>query len=167
MLWHMDDTEKVRAGAQAGEKYIVRFPDGMRERIADAAKVANRSMNAEIVDRLQKSLDAPFTPDEVKVMARAIERQHDVIKMLGFAMKAIAEAPVQGRTPYGEQLAAMFASAGKLFGEGDMREAGKVMDEIFKSTGAWAKTPEGLAATERDRKLFGNRPLPPGPETQE
>lgn len=37
------------------DKFIVRFPEGMRSRIAEAAKVNNRSMNAEIVARLQSS----------------------------------------------------------------------------------------------------------------
>ena len=43
---------------QSAEKYIVRFPDGMRERIAQAAKKSNRSMNAEIVARLEESFAA-------------------------------------------------------------------------------------------------------------
>lgn len=38
------------------DKYIVRFPEGMRDRIAEAAKSNNRSMNAEIVARLERSL---------------------------------------------------------------------------------------------------------------
>ncbi|OUM01781.1 Arc family DNA-binding protein [Variovorax sp. JS1663] len=44
---------------QAGDKYIVRFPEGMRERIAEVAKANNRSMNAEIVARLESSFDLP------------------------------------------------------------------------------------------------------------
>ena len=41
---------------QAGEKYLIRFPEGMRDRIAELAKSNNRSMNAEIVARLERSL---------------------------------------------------------------------------------------------------------------
>ncbi len=37
------------------ERFIVRLPDGMRDRIAEAAKANNRSMNAEIVSRLADS----------------------------------------------------------------------------------------------------------------
>lgn len=37
------------------ERFIVRLPDGMRDLIADEAKKNNRSMNAEIVARLQQS----------------------------------------------------------------------------------------------------------------
>lgn len=36
-------------------KFLVRMPDGMRDRIAEAAKAGNRSMNAEIVARLEAS----------------------------------------------------------------------------------------------------------------
>lgn len=41
------------------DKYIVRLPDGMRDRIAEAATENQRSMNAEIVARLQASFDNP------------------------------------------------------------------------------------------------------------
>lgn len=39
------------------DKVIVRLPDGMRDRIREAAENNNRSMNAEIVDRLEFSLN--------------------------------------------------------------------------------------------------------------
>nr|WP_092046278.1 Arc family DNA-binding protein [Methylobacterium pseudosasicola] len=39
------------------DQFVLRLPDGMRERIADAARANNRSMNAEIVSRIQQSLD--------------------------------------------------------------------------------------------------------------
>lgn len=37
------------------DKFMLRFPDGMREQIAHVAKLNNRSMNAEIVARLEAS----------------------------------------------------------------------------------------------------------------
>ena len=43
---------------QEQEKYIVRFPDGMRERLKEAASKNQRSLNAEIIHRLQISLEA-------------------------------------------------------------------------------------------------------------
>lgn len=39
------------------DKFMLRLPDGMREDIALLAKANNRSMNAEIVHRLQESFD--------------------------------------------------------------------------------------------------------------
>lgn len=63
--------------AQDADKFIVRFPDGMRDRIADAAKTANRTMNAEIVVRLQASFGAATGPaipaDALEVMRRQSE----------------------------------------------------------------------------------------------
>jgi hypothetical protein len=40
------------------DKVILRLPDGMRDRLAEAATANNRSMNAEAVSRLEKSFDA-------------------------------------------------------------------------------------------------------------
>jgi hypothetical protein len=39
------------------DQFVLRLPDGMRERIKDAAEGNGRSMNAEIVDRLEVSFD--------------------------------------------------------------------------------------------------------------
>ncbi len=44
---------------QTADKYILRFPDGMRDLIAQKAKENGRSMNAEIIARLYESLSAP------------------------------------------------------------------------------------------------------------
>lgn len=50
------EKQKKSSFVQAGEKYLIRFPEGMRERLAETAKANNRSMNAEIVARLERSL---------------------------------------------------------------------------------------------------------------
>ena len=41
------------------DQYMVRLPDGMRDRIKAAADTNNRSMNAEIVATLEKAYPAP------------------------------------------------------------------------------------------------------------
>lgn len=43
-------------------RFLVRMPEGMRDRIADAAKANGRSMNSEIVARLESSFDPPKPP---------------------------------------------------------------------------------------------------------
>ena len=48
------DTESRHA-----DKYIVRFPDGMRDQLKALSKANSRTLNAEIIARLQASLDAP------------------------------------------------------------------------------------------------------------
>lgn len=44
---------------QDADKYIVRFPDGMRDRLKNAAHVNGRSLNSEIITRLQQSFQSP------------------------------------------------------------------------------------------------------------
>ncbi|MGY2147715.1 Arc family DNA-binding protein [Pseudomonas sp. GXZC] len=39
------------------EKFVVRLPDGMRERIAVQARENTRSMNSEIVHRLESTVE--------------------------------------------------------------------------------------------------------------
>ena len=46
---------------RASDKFMLRLPDGMRDTIYELAKASGRSMNAEIVHRLQQSIDASFT----------------------------------------------------------------------------------------------------------
>ncbi|GGJ91201.1 DNA-binding protein [Pseudomonas matsuisoli] len=42
--------------SRTADKFVVRLPEGMRERIADVARNHHRSMNSEIIARLEQSL---------------------------------------------------------------------------------------------------------------
>lgn len=53
----MDDLDKFPS--QLAERFQVRLPDGMRDRLKAAAEANKRSMNTEIVARLELSLDPP------------------------------------------------------------------------------------------------------------
>ncbi|MHB0763358.1 Arc family DNA-binding protein [Stutzerimonas sp. NM35] len=44
--------------SRTAEKFVIRLPDGMRSRIADMALVSRRSMNSEIIQRLEQSFVA-------------------------------------------------------------------------------------------------------------
>lgn len=59
--------EKKTYPSELQERFIVRLPDGMRDRIAEAASLNGRSMNAEIVSRLEMTFDAigKITPGEM------------------------------------------------------------------------------------------------------
>lgn len=59
---------KEKRPPQAGDKYIVRFPEGMRDEIAAAAKANNRSMNAEIIARLSGGVAASEPGDIMTLM---------------------------------------------------------------------------------------------------
>ena len=41
------------------DKFMLRFPDGMRDRLKEAAHASGRSMNAEIIARLAATLEQP------------------------------------------------------------------------------------------------------------
>lgn len=44
--------------SRIADKFVVRFPDGMRNKIADVARGNFRSMNSEVLARLEASLEA-------------------------------------------------------------------------------------------------------------
>lgn len=55
MLAAMSDTP-----TRDQNKFIVRMPEGMRERLRREAEISGRSMNTEIIVRLEQSLDGAF-----------------------------------------------------------------------------------------------------------
>ncbi|ROR26563.1 Arc-like DNA binding dprotein [Comamonas sp. BIGb0124] len=57
--------EKSGYPSDVADKVLVRLPDGMRDGIKDAAKANGRTMNAEIVARLDTSFTATETSSEI------------------------------------------------------------------------------------------------------
>ncbi len=72
------------------EQFIVRFPEGMRERIKAAADENNRSMNAEIVLALEAWLD--FDPEEEERYWDELDEQRAEMKDIKASLKANLEA---------------------------------------------------------------------------
>lgn len=60
----MDITDIKSYSSRNADKFVVRLPQGMRQRIADVAKNYHRSMNSEIVSRLESSLRGERAPEE-------------------------------------------------------------------------------------------------------
>lgn len=63
------------------DKFMLRLPDGMRDRIRVAAEANNRSMNSEIIAALSERF-APLSPDDVddpmiKQLLRLAQRIRD------------------------------------------------------------------------------------------
>lgn len=50
--------------SRTADKFVVRLPEGMRTRIAEVARHHHRSMNSEIVARLEQSLAHEVLPGE-------------------------------------------------------------------------------------------------------
>lgn len=72
-------TKNAPFPSQVAEKYVVRFPEGMRDRIAEAAKANNRSMNSEIVARLEESFSPPANNDANTLFALA-QLQYNLVE---------------------------------------------------------------------------------------
>jgi Arc-like DNA binding dprotein len=46
----------IRPAGRGSDQFVIRFPEGMRDRVANLAAANGRSMNAELIDRLEKSM---------------------------------------------------------------------------------------------------------------
>jgi hypothetical protein len=83
---------------QDRDKFIVRLPAGMRDAIAGAAAHNARSMNAELVARLEMTFDPAMISEE---MAEQIGALHEVERQLANSRAALVESEnvrdVQGK----------------------------------------------------------------------
>jgi hypothetical protein len=66
------------------DKFMLRLPDGLRERVAKAAKSNNRSMNSEIVTLLERTLlgDNENVEAGLNALATLIEGQSSQIEII-------------------------------------------------------------------------------------
>lgn len=72
-------TKKPLPPSDLADKFMLRMPDGMRERIAEVAKANNRSMNSEIIARLEASLTLGDTGQKEASLAKHLtEHQHEM-----------------------------------------------------------------------------------------
>ena len=60
------------AAEQPQDKYVLRFPDGMRDRLKASAKEQGRSLNSEIVSKLQRYDSLAGEVDAIWEVARAL-----------------------------------------------------------------------------------------------
>lgn len=76
--------------SRVAEQFVVRFPDGMRGRIAEEAKANNRSMNAEIVARLERSFAAEKEVEQIAFESgfEAAMLREDVARLTALLQKA-------------------------------------------------------------------------------
>jgi hypothetical protein len=76
---------KMPAPSDVADKFMLRMPEGMRDRIAEEAAKNKRSMNAEIVARLEetfqaddrysvKQIQGPFDAETTEALVREIKR---------------------------------------------------------------------------------------------
>ncbi len=73
--------------SRTADKFVVRLPEGMRDQVADVARKNHRSMNSEIIDRLEQSLlNAQFAPAQnsadAEELKSALTRAYRIIDRL-------------------------------------------------------------------------------------
>lgn len=75
---------------QIDEKFVVRLPDGMRERIANVAKSSHRSMNAEIISRIGSTFETDNEIARLKAIIDALlsSKPELAVHLLPFAKEA-------------------------------------------------------------------------------
>ena len=107
--------EKIAFPSDAAEKFVVRFPDGMRDQIAESAKKNGRTMNAEIVARLQASFEPTSSLDAVAAQMLADSRAQ-TIRQMEFLQGSLCEtvAAMYVNLPAKDQRDRTFANAQRL-----------------------------------------------------
>lgn len=87
---------KTSSTGRDSDKFMLRLPDGVRERIAEAAKANNRTMNAELVARILKTLDdspAPSVEKDRKIFALPpmTEEALEAMKRIEWKLETLAQ----------------------------------------------------------------------------
>lgn len=78
------------------DKFMLRFPEGMRERIRRAAERNGRSMNAEIIQTLEYAYPVNLSVGEFVEMLAPVMTEKDPDKRTALLDKANAEAQAAG-----------------------------------------------------------------------
>lgn len=93
------EIELAEKPGRASDQFPLRFPDGMRDRIKGEAEQNSRSMNAEIIARLQDTLDlddnlALRTQIEKKIRGTDLDAIYGELKLIRAALGPVIESRV-------------------------------------------------------------------------
>ncbi|WP_394779080.1 Arc family DNA-binding protein [Undibacterium sp.] len=67
--------------SRTADQFVLRLPEGMRDRIASVAKDANRSMNAEIIGRLEATFkNSSITSDKLELSEELMDSYRNQIQ---------------------------------------------------------------------------------------
>ena len=85
-----------KSGGNLTTQYNLRWSDELKEKIAQSAKEHNRSMNADIVARLENSFKPETNPRETfefEAMERIYKEQAQELKLLREMVEKLMEKP--------------------------------------------------------------------------
>lgn len=74
------------------DQFLVRFPDGMRDRIAAQAKANGRSMNSEIIQRLSATLETEPVDIQQAFETLTPEQRRNFLTLLDLVLKGTLNA---------------------------------------------------------------------------
>ncbi len=66
----------------ASDKFIIRLPDGMRDRIKTDAEQHGRTMNAEIIAKLQDYTDSPSNSNRLDELRQTLNKHGEKLDTL-------------------------------------------------------------------------------------
>ncbi|WP_283242340.1 Arc family DNA-binding protein [Pseudomonas fluorescens] len=66
--------------SRAADKFVVRMPEGLRDRINEAAEKNHRSMNGEIVARISGSLDLERRYEEMRQLNSFLNQKISILE---------------------------------------------------------------------------------------
>ncbi|GIU61776.1 MULTISPECIES: Arc family DNA-binding protein [Klebsiella pneumoniae complex] len=91
------------------DKFMLRFPDGMRDAIAERAKANGRSMNSEIISILEDrlycgdgdldNLDANEMLELIKIQRGLLEKYSEIIEKGSKTIQEISETLKNNKNP--------------------------------------------------------------------
>lgn len=82
---------KVEYPSDKLDQYMVRFPEGMRDQLKSAAAQNNRSLNAEIIDRLDSTFQGLSMDEVLEFQHKRIVEQEAMMKRLMNTIDAYGE----------------------------------------------------------------------------
>jgi hypothetical protein len=120
--------------SSTAERIIVRLPDGMRDRLADLAKLNNRSTNAEVVVALQRWLDGGRSATEPEPLQIILDTSGMPTSWAEVSMLLDALLMNKNLTPHSIHVVVNTVS---MEGSRDRKaETERLADLILKKTGA-------------------------------
>jgi hypothetical protein len=116
--------------AKDSDKFIVRLPEGMRDRIAQAAEEHGNSMNAEVVARLESSFDPLVRDDHLATLAAKLEKSERTCEVQGIMLESLSrENEALKKTGIAtENLLLMLAGAVNRAASGDETELRAIIE---------------------------------------
>lgn len=67
--------------SRTADKFVLRLPDGLRARISQVAEINHRSMNGEMVARIDGSLDLESKYEEMRQLNRYLLKRIEMLEL--------------------------------------------------------------------------------------